>query len=116
MILRKGTDQTMAAKKKPAAKNNRGPSRTATAQTAAQREQTGKAKRQAGAVLLFAASVFLLFLVLIRGENVWFYMHAFLFGLFGLCTYLLPVVLCYISLMLAFDRLYSNIRLKIVEA
>ena len=116
MILWKGTDQTMAAKKKPAAKKNRGSSRTATAQTAAQREQTGKAKRQAGAVLLFAASVFLLFLVLIRGENVWFYMHAFLFGLFGLCTYLLPVVLCYISLMLAFDRLYSNIRLKIVEA
>ena len=51
------------------------------------------ARRQIAAVLTFAAAVFLLFLVFIRGQNVWSIMHNFLFGLFGVCTYIFPFFL-----------------------
>ncbi len=62
------------------------------------------ARRQIAAVLLFAAAIFLLFLVFIRGQNVWSIMHNFLFGLFGVCTYIWPFLLGYVAIMTALDK------------
>ena len=62
------------------------------------------ARRQIAAVLTFAAAVFLLFLVFIKGQNVWSIMHNFLFGLFGVCTYIWPFLLGYVAVMTALDK------------
>ncbi len=63
-----------------------------------------RARRQIAAVITFAAAVFLLFLVFIRGQNVWSIMHNFLFGLFGVCTYIWPFLLGYVAIMTALDK------------
>ena len=63
-----------------------------------------RARRQIAAVLTFAAAVFLLFLVFIKGQNVWSIMHNFLFGLFGVCTYIWPFLLGYVAIMTALDK------------
>lgn len=69
----------------------------------AQGRQSG-ARRQIAAVLLFAAAVFLLFLVFIKGQNVWETMHSFLFGVFGVCTYIWPFLLGYVAVVTALDK------------
>ncbi len=48
-------------------------------------------------IIIFATAVFLLCLVLIKGENVWFFLHNFILGLFGKIAIFWPVVLLYIA-------------------
>ncbi len=51
------------------------------------------AVRPIKSVILFAFAVFLLFLVFLKGQNVWTYMHNFVFGIFGVTAYICPFVL-----------------------
>ena len=43
-------------------------------------------KRQISSIVWFAVAVFLLFVVCIKGENLWLYLHNFMFGVFGFCA------------------------------
>ncbi len=74
------------------------------------------ARRQMAAVLLFAASIFLLFLVFIQGQNVWSIMHDFLFGLFGVCTYIWPFLLGYVAVMTAMDKPIGHTGTKVWQS
>lgn len=58
-------------------------------------------QRQIVAIVLFATAVFLLFVVLIKGQNVWAALHSFLFGIFGVCAWLCPFVLGFIAVLCA---------------
>ncbi|MBQ2676850.1 MAG: DNA translocase FtsK 4TM domain-containing protein [Clostridia bacterium] len=111
----------MATKKKrgrPAGSKNTAsaPQTKSPAKAESKENSKGKAKRQALAIVLFTVSLFLLFVVLIEGQNVWSMMHYFLFGIFGICAYILPFILCYVSIMLALDKMFEKIRIKIFEA
>ncbi|MCQ2478855.1 MAG: hypothetical protein MJ091_06600, partial [Clostridia bacterium] len=63
------------AKKKKSAKSG-----AAANQTAKKRN----ADRQIKTVIMFVVALFLLFVVFIKGESVWTYMHDFLYGVFGI--------------------------------
>lgn len=73
------------------------------------------AKKQAVSVVLFGASLFITFVVFIRGENLWNVMHNFFFGLFGCLTFVLPVFLIVFSVLYAINRLSGSILAKVVE-
>lgn len=65
-------------------------------------------------ILLFMSAVLLMFITVIKGENLWRMMHDFLFGIFGVCAFILPVLLGLIAVMMAFDRLKGKIKSKVI--
>ena len=85
----------MAAKKKTSTK------KTTKSSAKSQKNTTEKLNRQATAILLFATAIFILCVSIIPGESVWNWLHVGFRGSFGLCTFLLPVVIGYIAVMIS---------------
>ncbi len=77
--------------------------------------KTSQGRRQVISVILFGISLFLLAVVLIPGENLWKGIHDFLFGLFGVLTYAVPIFMIAVSVFYALERLYGSVLTKIVE-
>ncbi len=102
------------------AKKKQTKSRSAAAQKAAdsrKREaQRASAKRQTTSVLLFALAIFLTCVVVIEGANVWAWIHNLLLGLFGICAYLLPVLLVYIAIVFALDEKAGQVNTKLWQS
>lgn len=117
----------MAAKKAPTRKpagrpqtkktpaKSRSKSATATKMAAAERERISSGRRQLWAVLLFAVAAFLLCVTLIKGQNVWLAIHNFLFGIFGICAYFWPVLLGYVAVLCAADKI-GKVAGKVLES
>ena len=59
--------------------------------------------RQLKAILLFAAAIFMLFVVFIQGKNVWTLIHNFVFGMFGITSYFYPFLMGFIAIILAIE-------------
>lgn len=70
-------------------------------------------KRQQIALFLFVIAVFLICLILIPGESVWFWLHAFILGLFGYSSILWPILLIYIALTISFEKSIRSVRGKL---
>lgn len=77
-------------------------SKAAATRAANERKQT--ANRQMKAVILFAVAVFLLFVVVVKGQNLWTLMHDFIFGLFGVTAFFYPVLLGVIAYLYAANK------------
>ena len=73
-------------------------------------------RRQLMSVIWFTIAVFLLFVVFIKGENVWAWLHNFIFGLFGVTAYFYPFLLGFVAVMFALDRINGSITAKIIES
>ena len=99
--------------KKQAKKQPQKSSRTATAQMNDNKPES-RFKRQTAAVILFAVAILLLFIIIIKGEKVWSFLHNVTFGLFGICAIILPIILGGVAVMLTLDKTYQKIRLTIV--
>lgn len=89
--------------------------------TAAKRNRTTieerlVARKQVGAIILFAVALFLLCLAIIPGASVWEAVRQFYFGVFGFCTYIWPVVLVYVAVMTSLDRPTDKLGTKVIEA
>jgi len=54
---------------------------------------------QVKAILMLASAVILLVLALFKGEHFWNWLHSVMFGIFGFCSYLLPVALGYFAIL-----------------
>ncbi len=72
-------------------------------------------RRQAISVVMFGVSLFLLAVVLIPGENVWKDIRDFLFGLFGVLTYLVPIYLIALSFLYSVEKLEGRVLTKVIE-
>ncbi len=102
-----------ASKKKPAPKK-KVPNRPASMAKKTAKEKTTdgqskgntvvKARRQTASVLIFAAAILLFCMVIIPGGSLWGVLHRFLLGLFGICAYILPVLMVYIAVIIALDK------------
>ncbi len=77
---------------------------------------TAVAKRQLTAVILFAVSVFFLCIVLIKGQNVWLWLHNTIFGIFGVTAYFYPFLMGFVAYTFTTDKLGGSITGKIIEA
>ena len=69
-----------------------------------QKEQQLRAKRQIWAVVIFASAIFNLSVCLIPGGNAWATLRSVLFGVLGVCAFILPLILFYVSIMAAMDN------------
>ncbi len=72
-------------------------------------------KRQLIAVLLFAFSVFLLCVVVIKGQNVWTELHNIIFRLFGLTAYIYPFFIGTIAVFMALNKNDDKQKAKFIE-
>ncbi len=73
------------------------------------KEVSQTVKRQKYAIVLMAAAVFLFCVAFIKGESVWFHLHNAMFGIFGFCAYLIPVMLIYMAFVYAKDKPLGSI-------
>ncbi|MEG0570834.1 MAG: DNA translocase FtsK 4TM domain-containing protein, partial [Oscillospiraceae bacterium] len=76
-------------------------------------DQHRKMKKQIAAVIMFTAGVLIGAIVLIKGENVWTWIHNFFYGIFGLSAIILPIALIYIAVMATLDKPIGDIKHKI---
>ena len=76
----------MAAKKKAQSKKT-------SSKKQEQKKSVGRV--QVSAIVLFAVAILTLCLAIIPGENVWLFLHNTIKGLFGICVFLVPLVLGY---------------------
>ena len=93
----------MATTKKKASTAKRGrPSQKSKSKP--QAPQRRRLNPQVKAILMLASAVILLVLALFKGEHFWNWLHSVLFGIFGFCSYLLPVALGYFAIMTAKEK------------
>lgn len=69
-----------------------------------------------GSLILFGVGLLLFFLVIVPGENIWLWFHNFIFGLFGVCSILLPILLICIAVLESLGKNVANLKLKISMA
>ncbi len=93
----------MATTKKKASTAKRGrPSQKSKSKP--QAPQRRRLNPQVKAILMLASAIILLVLALFKGEHFWNWLHSVLFGIFGFCSYLLPVALGYFAIMTAKEK------------
>ncbi len=68
---------------------------------------------QVKAILMLASAVILLVLALFKGEHFWNWLHSVMFGIFGFCSYLLPVALGYFAIMTAKEKQMNRAGTKV---
>jgi len=100
----------MATKKKGST------TRKASSGKTAQTQQSNAGRRQLMSVVWFAVAIFFLFIVFIKGQNVWAWMHNFIFGVFGVTAYFYPFLMGFVAVMYAMDRINGSITAKIIES
>ncbi len=83
--------------------------------TQKQTKQNLAAQRQLYSVIGFAVAIFLLCLVFIKGENVWLWLHNFVFGIFGVTAYAVPFFVGIVSVFVSMEKLTNNTIAKLVE-
>ena len=101
------------ATKKSAPKKKR--SATATEIAGSRTQQAQQGRRELWALLLFALAVLLVFLVFVTGKSAWTFMHNALFGISGICAYILPVFAFAAAVFCAIDRPRPNFGLRLAE-
>ncbi len=65
-------------------------------------------------VLLFSFAVLLFFLVIVPGENIWLWIHNFIFALFGVCSILCPALLFCVSVLDALGKTDNSVKLRLI--
>ena len=105
----------MAAAKKKGSKT-RGSATATKIQNKEKREETAAGKRQLMSVIWFAVAVFFLFVVFIKGQNIWLAIHNAIFGIFGVTAYFYPFLLGFVAVLFAMDKVGGSINAKIIES
>lgn len=105
--------QKKGAKKKSSTAKKNATKRTENAAKAAKQKAAG---RQMNAIILFAVSLFLLFVTLIPGGNVWASLQDIVFGLFGIGAFVLPFILIYVAVLTSMDKDGTDMRTKIIQS
>lgn len=91
----------------------KGGSKSKSKNTTAKKNKQGH--RQTISVVMFGVSLFLLAVVLIPGENVWKDIRDFMFGLFGVLTYIVPIYLIVLSFLYSLEKLEDVVLKKVVQ-
>ena len=55
-------------------------------------------------IVIFSLSILMFFLILIPGENLWYGIHKFILGLFGIGSVFIPILLGYLSITSAINK------------
>lgn len=71
--------------------------------------------RQFSAIILFAIAVLLLCLAIIDAGGLWGILRTFLFGMFGFCTFIFPLLLFVVAIFLTLDKTDGKFTTNLIE-
>ncbi len=71
--------------------------------------------RQFSAIILFAIAILLLCLAIIDAGGLWGILRTFLFGMFGFCTFIFPLLLFVVAIFLTLDKTDGKFTTKLIE-
>lgn len=72
--------------------------------------------RQKTAIILGGIAILFLAATLIKGEHIWLGLHNFIFGMFGITSFAWPLMLLYVTVVIASDRSMISARSNIIGA
>ncbi len=72
--------------------------------------------KQLSAIILFAVSILWFCLAIIDAGGIWGGIRTFMFGLFGFCSFIFPLVLLVVAIFLALDKADNTFISKIIQA
>lgn len=72
-----------------------------------------KSQRQISAIILFTVGILLASIVLIKGTNIWEWLHNFFYGIFALPILIIPTALIYIAIMATLDKPIGEVKHKL---
>ena len=78
------------------------------------KKKKSTSNKQIKLVITFAVAIFLMCVVCIKGQNVWTYMHNFMFGIFGFAAFLAPIFIGFIAVIEAMDKMTRSMLGKTV--
>ncbi len=112
------TKKTQASKSasKPKSNTNSNKTSSKSKQEKIVKKSFLESNRQMVAWILFAVSALLLAAVLIKGEAVWLGLHNGIFGLFGICSYVWPLILIYVAIMISTNNTDRTVKGNIIGA
>lgn len=75
-------------------------------------------RKQLRAIIMFAVAVFLFCVAVIKSDdnNVWSWLHDTMFGLFGICAFIMPILLGVVAVLGALDKQYDKVNVRLVES
>lgn len=115
MAAKKTAAKSTAAKKKTTTQKAPAPkSAAAKTESVEKTPEQLSSRRQKAAIALMAVAALLIAMAFIEGEHAWLAVHNFMFGVFGTCTYIWPVMLIYVSVMLAMDKTFGSISSNLI--
>ncbi len=89
------------------------------------KKSTGKRKttkkdlmnnKQLYIVILFAVSILWFCLAIFSAEGIWGALRTFMFGLFGFCNFIFPLILLFVTVLMALDKSSNKIYSKIIQS
>ena len=113
MANSKSTGKSSPSKKKINPQKKSANSSSTKAVKAVKTNERSMATRQRTAIIFMAAAIFLICVVFIEGQNVWTYLHNGMFGLFGYCAYIWPLMLIYMAVVCALDKPLGSIAVSL---
>ncbi len=72
--------------------------------------------KQLSAIILFAVSILWFCLAIIDAGGIWGGFRTFMFGLFGFCTFIFPLILLVVAVFLALDKTDEKFISKVIQA
>lgn len=72
--------------------------------------------KQLTAIILFAISVLWFFLAIIDAAGLWGIIRTFLFGMFGFFTFIFPLLLLVVTVLVALDKTEGTSKSRVIEA
>lgn len=82
--------------------------------TTQQKSHNNASNRHLKSVIWFAVSLLALCLVFIEGENLWTYLHNFIFGFFGIIAFVFPFYLGAVSIIYSMDKFKETVGKKTI--
>ncbi len=105
-----------ATKKSAPAKNTGSKKRVSQTPAGQRQKPTPEVSRQRTAIILSAVAILFLAATLIKGEHIWLGIHNTIFGLFGITAFAWPLMLLYITVVIASNRSMISARSNIIGA
>ena len=89
--------------------------KTTTSRSKAAEQEGGAGDRVLWSAVLFGLGVLTAAFTLVKGESAWHRIHNIFLGMFGFSVFLVPVILIYVSVMIAMDKSQQAVQGKVIQ-
>lgn len=90
-------------------------SRPRGSQSKSKSKKSVKSNRQLTAILLFASSILWFCIAAIDADGLWGIIRTFLFGVFGFCAFVFPLLIFVTAILIALDKTNGKVLSKLIE-